>query len=78
MRLGGMVREEIKKRLENGTAYLDLVVKGKWIEQPYDYLCSECGKSVYYFTDGYVDGTSELPNFCPFCGADMREGDANG
>ena len=48
--------------------------KGMWnqiISMPKDeygrYYCSECGKEgnqVWYF----------CPNFCPNCGADMREG----
>ena len=36
--------------------------KGKWI----DGMCTECEES----TQGF------LTNFCPNCGADMREGDA--
>ena len=41
---------------------------GKWD----GYICSECNVCADYFISGdfYFD---EKPNFCPNCGADMRE-----
>lgn len=69
--------EEVKKRLANRTAYLDVVVKGKWVEKSigsimredvimpvYEYKCDQCG---YTANDNYL--------FCPWCGADMRKGE---
>lgn len=51
--------------------------KGTWYER-YSHedeerdgvRCSECG--THYYLDG------QLMNFCPNCGADMREGEADG
>ena len=42
----------------------------------YHCVCSVCNKDV----DDYISGSenwwlNSLPNFCPNCGADMREGD---
>lgn len=60
--------EEVKRRLSNGSAYLDVVVKGHW-EREVDFgnvahwYCSECRKE------------GKETDFCPFCGADMRKGD---
>ena len=43
-------------------------VKGEWIEQEDDYYhyweCSECGFGV---------GLDDIRNYCPNCGADMRQ-----
>lgn len=44
--------------------------KGKWLDEyRYGYKCSECG--------GYLEIECEdiEMNFCPNCGADMREGE---
>lgn len=86
--------EEVQKRLADGSAYLDVVVKGKWLESPHKslreqgyYVCSECGRGFQRFQRGirrsdvpYIDGQpyelKVVDNFCPNCGADMREGDA--
>ena len=62
-----------EKLFDEGKAYCDLIYCGKWKDEQYDYVCSVCGKSVAYFIDGYYDGIGEEPNFCPNCGADMRE-----
>ena len=52
------------------------VVKGKWdrLESWQKWQCSACGVLMD------IDGTPQenLLNFCPNCGADMREADNNG
>lgn len=53
------------------------VVRGKWIDRPLDNFrkfeskCSVCGWSGVSNYDSYVDIFDF--NFCPSCGADMRE-----
>ena len=42
--------------------------RGKWIFDEGEFVCSEC--------DGIM--VRNVYNFCPWCGADMREGDLNG
>ena len=68
--------ERALKRLQG---YVKPVVKGQWIwlcptnhkDRPY---CSECLNDTF-FVDGYGFTTE---NFCPFCGADMRQQDDPG
>ena len=85
-------KEEVQRRLADGSAYLDVVLKGKWVESPYQslreqgyYKCSVCGRGFQRFHRGirksdvpYIDGQpyelKAVDNFCPNCGADMREG----
>ena len=47
--------------------------KGKWI----DYKCSECGEPIpiskVLFRGEVMWERGQKPNFCPNCGADMRE-----
>ena len=46
------------------------VRRGKWIRGVDNFLyCSNCGKEAYWDTDY---GQQEF-DFCPKCGADMRE-----
>ena len=45
---------------------------GKWIYKYCVWFCSECGNSPTKGM-GYVQGHDELYDFCPHCGADMRE-----
>ena len=46
---------------------------GKWLSTKYyNWKCSECGKNPTIGM-GYVQNHTELFNFCPNCGADMRE-----
>ena len=55
------------------------VVRGKWMEIPEAemFMCSECGEPGLSFDDVYVYDLKPA-NFCPNCGADMREdGDHN-
>ena len=42
--------------------------KGHWIEQDPFQICNQCGK-------GYNKDFHKGYNFCPKCGADMREAD---
>jgi len=46
--------------------------KGKWIYKNFVWFCSECDNSPTKGM-GYVQGHDELYDFCPHCGADMRE-----
>lgn len=63
--------EEVQRRLADGTAYLDVIIKGHWVDvkpnliTPYakQYRCDQCERFAF------------RGNFCPNCGADMREGD---
>lgn len=50
------------------------VRRGVWYKHPANGIeCSECGLF------GYIDGDHEyVYNFCPRCGADMREVEKNG
>jgi hypothetical protein len=51
------------------------VVRGKWIKELhpnvryYQYKCSICGEFSGHDSEGWI----WEPNFCPNCGADMRE-----
>ena len=57
--------------------------KGKWITEEENYIkqirCSECGKNalrVFVADDHYgncIHGEVKTTNFCPNCGADMRD-----
>lgn len=49
---------------------------GEWVEQPNDhnhFMCSECGKpcDMVLTASGFV--VEQLSDFCPDCGADMRD-----
>ena len=86
-------KEEVQKRLADGSAYLDVVVKGKWRYRKTGIStcvieCSECKYALYKGNsdpdlDRFIRETQammaakglNLDNFCPNCGADMREGD---
>ena len=58
--------------------------KGKWIAvtedgDVYKRICSCCGREAFFQNDDpdelYDGGRYELSDFCPHCGADMREDD---
>lgn len=74
LRVVRMTEEELARRCAEGTMYADFVPIGRWIDtKPHlkspmakQYRCDQCG---YWAVKS---------NFCPNCGADMREGDANG
>ena len=59
------------KRIVNNRPTIGLKT-GHWIFIGDGYKCSEC-RSVYSW---WAD--SQTSNFCPNCGADMREGEADG
>ena len=44
------------------------VVRGEWINEDVDFVCSVCGHDAY--TEG--DYRQVRTDFCPNCGADMR------
>lgn len=47
--------------------------KGRWINQGADSeICSACG-SRFYISALFAVGINDEPNFCPNCGADMKE-----
>lgn len=50
------------------------VVRGKWIHKPGcdgEWICNQCSHELE-FIDGRTFG---MPNYCPNCGAEMRERD---
>lgn len=58
--------------------------RGKWIAvtedgDVYKRICSCCGREAFFQNDDpdelYDGGRYELSDFCPHCGADMREDD---
>lgn len=57
--------------------YMEKRPHGKWVPSPItceDFVCSECGAGCWYYDVSKYVKTS---NFCPNCGADMRD-DNNG
>lgn len=49
------------------------VKKGRWINQGADSeICSACG-SMFYISALFAVGINDEPDFCPNCGADMKE-----
>ena len=49
------------------------VVHGKWVASSIpceEYVCSNCGGACWYYD---YQGKVARSNFCPNCGADMRE-----
>lgn len=47
------------------------VIRGKWILDGCYHKCSEC----YDYAPFTKSGEERLSDFCPFCGANMREDD---
>ena len=63
------INHQIWKELKAVPSVLPKAKKGHWIKEDrgrveYSAVCSECGDSTFW---------SEKSNFCPNCGADMRE-----
>jgi hypothetical protein len=71
---------ECRKRLERiPAADVRPVVHGKWVQDcDYHFRCSVCGDR-YVVSNGNPLDAANGWNFCPNCGADMREvlGDDN-
>lgn len=80
------LKEAIKKELPEmsnwGEHFIPLLIDnaptveerphGKWLSTKYyNWACSKCGKNPTIGM-GYVQNHTELFNFCPNCGADMR------
>lgn len=68
----------IKKNIEQQKSVTPTRPKGQWLEYNYpsnEYVyCSNCKEK--FDTEYLYLGESEYPNYCPHCGADMREGEA--
>lgn len=71
------VADTVRKVKRIPAADVRPVVRGKWEEKSMWYVCSACGEHVedeiYHMLDPNM-----LPNFCPYCGADMRKEADNG
>ena len=71
-----------KEELESIKKELEKVIErpqGEWIRLHTigDYKCSICGaENLYKYTDEHERWIKTNSNFCPNCGADMREGNA--
>ena len=65
------VKAYTQEQIDNApTAEVKEVVRGYWIRFSGDeFCCSNCGKVKHYYT---LDGV-DPDDFCPTCGADMRE-----
>ena len=67
----------INEAFEKAYQALEERPQGEWSDESKDsLLCSACGKRVYKpFIGGFpTERTSHYyPNFCAFCGADMRK-----
>lgn len=69
--------------IKRGTPYEERP-HGEWIDEDYGVgkcwaTCSECGESTNGEAQDHGFGYDySFPNFCPNCGADMREGEADG
>lgn len=71
------VTDEVVKGLKQLPSVQPEQTKGKWIHDGYDFPhgidwihCSICGKKG-------INVPADLTNFCPNCGADMRETDGS-
>lgn len=75
----GKTYEEICDEVENGVTHTIIFRGVKFVKPKEGYwwhcegmlICSECGTEYY---DDIMEYTGdEVPEFCPHCGADMRE-----
>ena len=66
-----VAEEALNQQAENVKGWMP-VVHGRWLSvNDYQIKCSECFDIIW--------GDLETePNYCPNCGADMRDGDGNG
>lgn len=60
---GKSLRIMLEALAEEHAADVRPVVRGKWIRNGWSLRCSECGHDMPF----------SVRNFCPSCGADMRE-----
>ena len=75
--------EIIAKMIINSAPSIDIEPKrGEWIDEAdkydasfgiHDYRCSNCNSYADEYIGGHEWYTAGKPNFCPHCGADMRE-----
>lgn len=66
-------RPAIDKVIETILTDAQEVRRGRWIESEIEnekYVCSVCGGACWYYD---YEGDVAKSNFCPNCGADMRE-----
>ncbi len=66
--------KQLRERLE---ANMVEVVHGKWIKKDdwrdFQTVCNQCKHEFTEYVTGYEwEETGDLPNYCPYCGADMR------
>ena len=47
--------------------------QGRWVVRGQEIYCSECNEESLY----NPFGASKFSDFCPYCGADMRDGGAD-
>lgn len=53
------------------------VVHGRWVHvDDAEYKCNQCKKHVCF--DELIDRSVPAYNYCPNCGASMKDGDENG
>ena len=70
---GGAKTAEERNNLDVTPVEVDIVKRGKWVDHMVrDWRCSECGEKINKVrnVDGYC--YDDKPNYCPNCGADMR------
>ena len=61
------LNKKLGKLLEEERPYGEWITTTKDNGVSYQFFCSNCNREVQVITD-----------YCPYCGADMREGDING
>ena len=74
-KLSGKIRKEWTDEIIKALPSAESERKtGKWIHKHCVWFCSKCGENPTKGM-GYVQGHDELYDFCPKCGADMRQGE---
>ena len=65
---------ELKQRREAKGQRGEWILTGKsWITKSHDFKCSVCGNYFRVYDDVTLNAGRGDANFCPNCGADMRE-----
>lgn len=78
--LGGVmaIETECAKALIDIAHTIEERKKGEWIDNGQGYhFCKSCGYFALFQTRDMKNYFEKLSNFCPNCGADMREADKN-